>query len=510
MWAEGDDERYIFWLKGWAGTGKSTIARTISREYYDKAFQYNTEGSQGACYFFASFFFSRGESDVSNARKFVTTIAVQLDQWHDLRNLFRKEISYREGTMEDILHDQWKKLIIEPLSKLHTEEVRPRLILVIDALDECDEDDIYQVVHLLNGARVLQTVQLRVLITSRPDTEILHCFWELREVYKDFILHDISRSVIDHDISTFLDQSFRTIARMLGFTEWPIQSRDQVIEKLVRKAAGLFIWAATAYRFISKRKPFLPDTQLHLILENGAYGVKYPDDELSKIYLKVLKGSVDPDADNQDKDRFYKMLRKILGSIVVLRSPLSAYSLASLLGFVKEEDVRQVLWDLHSILDVPENPALPIRLHHPSFSEFLLNSERCPDQQLCVDKQTVHAALAEACIRIMSKKLRKDICNLSLPGALAETVSSKQIEQRLPKELQYACCYWVQHIQQSNTSLSDTGQVHLFLRRHLLFWLEALSLLRKINEGVLALKSLENLVKVSNILDQEKFQPNLY
>lgn len=426
---------------------------------------------------------------------------MQLYQWLDLKDLFRKEVSYREGTMEDILHDQWKKLIIEPLSKLHTEEVRPRLILVIDALDECDEDEIYHVVQLLNDARVLQTVQLRVIITSRPDTDILHCFWEVREVYKDFILHDISRSVIDHDISTFLDQNFRTIARMLGFIEWPVQSRDQVIENLVRKAAGLFIWAATACRFISKRKPFLPDRQLRLILEDGAYGAKYPDDELSKIYVKVLKNSVDPDAEYQDKELFYKMLKKILGSIAVLRSPLSAYSLASLLDFVKEEDVRQALWDLHSILDVPENPALPIRLHHPSFPEFLLNSERCPDQQLCVDKQTAHTALAEACIQTMSKRLRKDICNLSLPGALTEAVNSKQIDHYIPTELQYACCHWVQHLQQSNTLLPDTGHVHLFLRRHLLFWLEALSLLKKISEGVLALTSLENLVKVSNILN---------
>lgn len=35
-WADGDDGRTIFWLSGWAGTRKSTIARTISREYYDK------------------------------------------------------------------------------------------------------------------------------------------------------------------------------------------------------------------------------------------------------------------------------------------------------------------------------------------------------------------------------------------------------------------------------------------------------------------------------------------
>ena len=428
---------------------------------------------------------------------------MQLDKWQGLRNLFQKEISYHEGIMDDSLHDQWKQLIIKPLSKLNAETVRPLLVLVIDALDECNEDDISRVVKLLDDARVLQTIRLRIFVTSRPDIDPLHHFWEAREVYQDFILHDISQSIVDRDISIFLDHNFKTIARILRHTNWPIQSREQIIESLVHKAAGLFIWAATACRFISKNNPFLPDIKLRLILEDGASGAKFPDNELGKIYIKVLINSVHPDTDDRDKKSFYKNLKKILGSIVVLHSPLSAYSLANLLGLDKE-DVRQILLNLRSILDVPENPAFPIRLHHPSFRDFLLNSERCPDQQLRVDKYEAHAALTEACIQIMSKKLKKDICNLCLPGALAEAVHENQIEQCFPAELQYACCYWVQHLQQSKTPLLDNGRVHLFLRRCLLFWLEAMSLLKKSSEGVLALISLENLFAVSNNILCEK------
>ncbi|KIM95704.1 hypothetical protein OIDMADRAFT_183718 [Oidiodendron maius Zn] len=35
-WADGQDERCIFWLNGLAGTGKSTIARTVARKYFDE------------------------------------------------------------------------------------------------------------------------------------------------------------------------------------------------------------------------------------------------------------------------------------------------------------------------------------------------------------------------------------------------------------------------------------------------------------------------------------------
>ena len=56
-WADAQDERCIFWLNGWAGAGKSTIAHTIARRYYE-------QGRLGA-----SIFFSRGSRDVSHAGK---------------------------------------------------------------------------------------------------------------------------------------------------------------------------------------------------------------------------------------------------------------------------------------------------------------------------------------------------------------------------------------------------------------------------------------------------------
>jgi Mrp family chromosome partitioning ATPase len=65
-WADGDSERNIYWLKGMAGTGKSTIALTIAREYDNK-------GRLGA-----SFFFSRGGGDLASVKKFAATIAAQL------------------------------------------------------------------------------------------------------------------------------------------------------------------------------------------------------------------------------------------------------------------------------------------------------------------------------------------------------------------------------------------------------------------------------------------------
>jgi hypothetical protein len=117
-----------------------------------------------------------------------------------------------------------------------------------------------------------------------------------------------------------------------------------------------------------------------------------------------------------------------------------------------------------------------------------------------VDEKKAHTALADFCIRLMSEKLRRDICSLHLPGALAEDVEDDQIERCLPSELQYACRYWVQHLQKSGLHLHDDGPVHIFMQEHWLHWLEALSLMRKISEAIFTTISLESAVVVRNLI----------
>lgn len=80
--------------------------------------------------------------------------------------------------------------------------------------------------------------------------------------------------------------------------------------------------------------------------------------------------------------------------------------------------------------------------------------------------------------------------------ALSSDVDENQREQFIPEELEYACRYWVHYLQESKNPLPENGDIHLFLRRHLL---------GKINEGIIALISLENSAKVSNIPNTERY-----
>jgi hypothetical protein len=139
QWAGVKDEQCIFWLNGLAGTGKSTIARTISRRYFEQ----NRLG--------ASFFFSRGGGDVGNAVKVVTSIAVQLaNSIPTLHQYISEAVVKNNDIASKGLRDQWNLLIFQPLSQLKVGSVTSPVVIVIDAVDECEGDnDIRSILQLL-------------------------------------------------------------------------------------------------------------------------------------------------------------------------------------------------------------------------------------------------------------------------------------------------------------------------------------------------------------------------
>ncbi len=190
------------------------------------------------------------------------------------------------------------------------------------------------------------------------------------------------------------------------------------------------------------------------------------------------------------------MLRHTLGSIIVLLSPLSTFSLSRLLQLPREV-INPTLKDLHAILDIPEEQNRPLRQHHPSFRDFLLNKDRC--ENFWVDEKQAHQTLASNCIQLMSETLKMDICKMHNPSSQTSQVKNGHVKECIPSEVQYACLYWVQHLQRGSAQLYDNCQVHQFLQVHLLHWLEALGWVGRTTEGIQAILSLEAYISVSYV-----------
>ncbi|PMD65104.1 uncharacterized protein K444DRAFT_213797 [Hyaloscypha bicolor E] len=310
--------------------------------------------------------------------------------------------------------------------------------------------------------------------------------------HQDFVLHSIQPRIINHDISLFLEHNLGEIRQEWTFeADWP---GEVILRQLVLHACGLFIWAATACRFIREGRRFARKRLDKILTGSSSSAITAPEKHLDEIYLAVLKNSISSDYSDEEKEEARDILKSTLGSVVVLLSPLSASSLSRLSRLPKEE-VDQTFEDLHAILDVPEDPTHQLRLHHPSFRDFLLNKDRCGD--FWIEEKEAHQLLATDCIQLMSQTLKKDICEMHIPSSQTSQVESDWIKKCLPPEIQYACLYWVQHLQRSGSQAHNGEIAHRFLQAHLLHWLEALGWMGKTSEGIQAILILEAHVQVS-------------
>jgi hypothetical protein len=467
-WADSTAGQCIFWLKGMAGTGKSTIARTVARSFEKK-------GQLGA-----TFFFKRGEADRFgtgeakpnyNAKHFISTITSQLAARHqqlvpDILNAIENDpnISFKS------LSEQFEKLLFQPLLKLHLNQPTTTVI-VIDALDECDrEDDIEVILQLLPRLQNSQSVRLRIFLTSRPELPVRLGFGQDNN-HQEVALHGLPNPVIEHDIRLFLEYKFSAIQKKRSLPlHWP---GNENLERLVKMAVPSFIFAATICRFVGDRR-WRPEKRLEAILEDPTAS---SGSEIERTYSPVLNQLLSG-TNEGDAKQLVQEFQDIVGVVILLATPLSVNALSQLINLPRE-DVRNRLDGFHSVLNIPEDVDSPIRLLHLSFRDFLVKTT----SRFHVNEAETHRKIALHCFRVLNDRLKRNICGLSSYGTEKVDIDNQTLDQHIPADVQYSCRYWVHHLQHSRCDISEFP-VLSFFKTNLLHWLEALSLMNVLSEAV--------------------------
>ncbi|OPB36242.1 wd40 protein [Trichoderma guizhouense] len=457
-WATSISSKCIFWLNGMAGTGKSTICRTISKTFQEK----NLLG--------ASFFFKKGEADRGNATRFFSTIASQLQtKIPGMADHLIKVIDFESQISTKSLRKQFEKLILEPISCLKDADSPPSfLVVVVDALDECDNDkDIQVILDLIPQLQASGSIHFRVFITSRPDLPIRLGFKDMEDHdYQDLILHQIPEADIEHDIRFFLEHRLSEIriSRMLP-QEWPGEAN---INTLTAISIPLFIFAATMCRVFEDNN-LDPQECLDEYLKYEA-----EEYQLDAIYIPVLNRiSSQYSGTSRRKDQLIQDVREVVSAIILLQDPLPIASLSKLID-ITTEAIRFRLNSLHSVLNVPNDETLPIRLLHLSFRDFLLDPETEWKTEIWTDMEETNEKLFIQCLNIMRNGLKRNICNLSNYAIARSDIPDELTHQCIPRELEYSCRYWVRHLTSSQTPTSQLQNVKSFLEKHLLHWMEVM------------------------------------
>lgn len=468
-----------------AGTGKSTIARTLAARLKES----NTLGG--------NFFFSRSSGEANNAVKFVGTLAYHFAKALPmLKESICEAFSLHEDVTRQGLREQWRELIVRPLSKVRLSN-RPTVNIVVDALDECgSDDDIRRLLQLFVEVKDITTVNLGVFVTSRPEFVISLGFGKIPEIiHKNLDLRDIPPHVVEHDILVLLKREFGRIRLERKLPEWP---SEHDLQSLAQRSNCLFIYAVTVCRHVDNID-WNPKERLSEILDSGHTG-RGGTAELDSMYMQVLRSSLSDGRDEEEISRLCDRFKRIVGSIVTLFDELSVSALAELLS-VTDESVDAALNRLHSVLNIPVDKESPIRLIHPSFHDFLLDRRRCQDERFCADEPLMHGELFGKCMEAMTTTLTRNSCHLSTPGSPPQDVDKKSLDTQLPRHVQYACNYWLDHLagardSRAQLALRDDGEVHVFFEKSFLHWLEAMSLMGKMSHTVLMVTKLASMLKV--------------
>lgn len=374
----------ILWLHGSAGMGKSAIAQMFAGEC-------KAQDRLGA-----SFFFKRGHPERGTWHRLITTIAYQLAlAVPGLRLQVQHAVEINKLVVGQALKLQFQKLIVEPLQQAPELEMNP--VLILDGLDECEDWELQQDILRLfiDGVRV-HNLPVRILIASRPEPHI-------REVLQMTGMFAICRHLelsaderAYEDIRTYLRDKFSKIHSEYstrGIDLGAVRPAQQVLDHLVKKSSGIFIYAATIIRFVSDQYSH-PQEQLDLVLSLDPETTAPLDD----LYIQILSVV-------KQKDRQLRILHVIWQMAPELGVSAGPEEIDLLLDLPAGTS-RLALRPLHSLLDVPPPSVTRSRLREPldvlhtSFTDFLGDPRR--SKGWCVSLSWLQSDYLRSMIRLLS------------------------------------------------------------------------------------------------------------
>ena len=471
-WTEDPNGSPVFWLNGLAGTGKSAIAQTVAERVF-------ANGSLGA-----SFFCSRGVEDRSDLQLIFPTLAFQLAQKYPaFRSLLIPLLQSNPDVVHESLQDQMQKFLVEPLKSADIST-----IIVIDALDECRDEDPESAILLVLGQSIRGIPGIKFFVTSRPEAHIMTGFRGplLKESTNVFILHKVEPSTIGNDIRHFFEHKLSELSRRHGgIDKWPT---DKDLDSLCQRADGFFVYAVATINFLDHHLQD-PSDQLDIIMASPESTAHEGETEL-KVYtsLDSLYMSVFQKSFRKNKAKDDAMVRSVLSVTVLVRNPLSPSAIATLLGF-RCNQVQRLLELIQSLLILPEDPNYPVQPFHKSFPDFITDPTRCMDPRFHLSPD-YHLELVLHCLKLMDKSLKKNMC--SIPdyylNSEVEDLSKRIEDSGIRGALEYACRSWYKHLTTTKHRTSDIlSALCNFLEKKLILWLEVLSILGAMGEAAHAL-----------------------
>ena len=449
----------VYWLHGFPGAGKSTIATSVANIFRDLR-------RLGA---FA--FFTRGVAARSDPTSLIRTLAYQLGEFdHRIGSAIARVIEEVPSIKQAPLRWQFQKLLVEPFASLTDGLREGPILIVIDALDECGQSGAREeLLRVLASESPRLPPTIRIFITSRAERDIRSAFATCPHIHVREI--DIKSPTNEKDVQTYIHHQMVRIRLQNEWLDlsldWPGQART---DALTLRASGLFIWAYTACRYIENGQD--PEERLSQLVQCALYADA--EAALDGIYITALAS-----AGRWDDAAFAADFRDIMGIVIVAQNPLTSRTIDLLnapTGTRRQRPCLHTIRHLGTVLQWAEDK--PICVMHPSFADFITEKRRCGSDAWFIDRPAHHLRVARLCIARLGRVLKKNMCGLTL------STSGWKVE--LPEDVVYPAKHWIDHLSNTVTccEVAVMEELCTFLRSHFLHWIEVMTVMRKARQTI--------------------------
>lgn len=458
-WLEQEDS-YLLWIKGDPGKGKTMLLCGIIDEMIEKF------GDTPVAFFFCEVSDVRINNATAVLRGLIYSLVKDKPK---LLSLVRRAYDQAgKSLFEDV--NAWDALL-QIFKEVLNDLAPQRTFLIIDGLDECTTG-LPLVLDLLYNSS--EFAHVKWIASSRN--------WPLIEGHLDMIARkatiglELNSAFVTKAVAIYIDHKVQELARLKRYTE---DISRAVHLHLSQNSRETFLWVSLVcqeLRTTSRRK-----TQEKL---------KTFPPGLTDLYRSMIK-RID---DLEDSD----ICKEVLATICTLYRPITLDELVTFLDealFANEEDVEEVVKSCGSFLTLQDKT---IYFVHQSAKEFLTGPASIQIFRSGIKHQ--HRNIFSQSLTAMFAKFRDDLYGLKAPGFPIDQVTRPDPDPLA--QLRYSCLYWVEHLYESDVQPDHDGYLQTgrlvdnFLSQKYLNWLEALSLIGGISEGVLAMAKLEESLKV--------------
>ena len=448
-------------LEGPPDCGKSSIAHSVAEVFH-------LQNRLGA----AIFLDSRTEGSIIGSQILSTTIASQLASYDPcIGSAIAAKIKEDASLADADTARQFPHLIVSATKGLSL--IGP-ICIIIDGLQKIrNHAERLQLLATIGDHFIKLPSNFRLILTARPGRTSEDIAQHLPDCIIKGITFDDEGTVIDY--KKHVSESLRLLLSKKSKLAEKYTVND-LRDQFIKRSKGIYFWLSTLCQFLLLCSDGDECTILENILSSKAPLTK--EQAIDQLFRTILS--------------YNPLIPLMCETLIRSLKPLPLQDLPPKISVTVSESestyqspILNMMESLKFIIETGRDGANnPLFSIHPSLEDFLTSSRRCRGTNFYVDRLDPSLTMVNICFDSMARWLRQNICSLDNMMTLNEEIRDRdgRISQCIPLVLQYACRNWmflldtVGDVNQGSID-SVLERLDTFLAKHLLPWIECMSLL---------------------------------